>query len=50
MDLETKVANTLIRLGKADKETLLKAVQEGPDVNRAIGRLIDRGDFRITLL
>jgi hypothetical protein len=50
MDLERKVAEVLISLGKADRETLLSKFQnQKPEANRAIGKLIDRGDFRITL-
>ncbi len=50
MDLEKKVAQTLISLVKADRETLLEKFQtQKPEANRAIGNLIDRGDFRITL-
>jgi hypothetical protein len=51
VNLEIQVAKTLISLGgKADRETLLnKFESQKPEANRAIGNLIDRGDFRITL-
>ena len=50
MDLEKKVANTLIRLGTADKGTLLQAVKGDEEAaGQAIGDLIDRGVFRITV-
>jgi hypothetical protein len=48
--LEEKVVRTLVRLGTADRDTLLGAVEgDRRAANNAIGKLIDRGDFRITL-
>lgn len=50
MNLEKAVANTLIRLGKADKRRLLHEVQGNEQAAaQAIGDLIDRGDFRVTV-
>lgn len=50
MSIEKEVVRKLVSLGIADKKTLLKEFDgDRPEVNKAIGRLIDRGDFRITL-
>jgi hypothetical protein len=49
MNLEKQVITALIRLKKADKATLLREVQDEPAAKQTIGKLIDRGDFRVSL-